>query len=306
MGAEAKDGIVPPAESQPQVELTDEQVREALSQDASEGAEPGTAPEVGAAAVQPDDETAQGDESGASEDPKADDPAGDESASEQSEDAGAEDEAGEKSGKRNRGAEERIHELTEKLRGESAKASEFEQKWKSFEGVNASAIPLPLSYLTADEAKAIETANRLEGREQWLLQNIATGGTDPETGAELTTAQIGQELADMVPKRQAVAAVQKLYAEKHQQFMADAEAGRKARMAPKPNGMKQPVVPGPKQPMKKAAVVPGPKVSAPAPRAGGVPVTATQKSGGLNAKRFEINKQTMGEREAAVVELANL
>lgn len=273
--------------------LTAEQAAEALSGDAGDGAE---IPET-------TDEAATGDEgSGAGDEPTQDDEAtvepdaddGDESAEDQGDKKPSRGDA------RFAKLTADLHLKDEALAAKDSELATLKQQVASVETAAVAGLALPTSYLSNEEAQLIRGANEAMAREQFLLENIATGATDPQSGKELTPQEIGRELAGLRGQAGRNARAQMLYEDRKAQFIADAKAGREAREAKakapvKPVGTK--VAPAPVKPR---VAVAAPTVAA------SKPVAAGAKKPGMSTKRFEEAKQQFGEREAAVMALAEM
>jgi len=312
MGGEATKESGQPAGSHPQSDLSAEQQIEALTADfADAGAvTPGTEQPSETNEIQPTAEEAQAAQE--AEAAQAAEAAAAEEAAQAEAAAKAAEEAAQAAGQeteRKSPAQERIEELAgekNRLKHELESTRAQLQEWDK---VNASAIPLPRSYVSPAEAKAIEQANQQDTREEWLLENVGTGGVDPVSGKELSVADIGRELAGLVKTRAWRANVRAMYDQKLAQFVADAEAGRKARAEASQVQSPTSQAPGPKSKVQspaapaKAPVKPGAAVKPPAAPAGR-PVAAPTKARGVDWKTFEQNKELYGEQEAQRMALA--
>ena len=245
------------------------------------------------------DESKQADEAGEGQqqDDAADDAKGDEADGEKAE--------GSKPEKPSRG-DARFAELSAKLHAKdeviASKDSEIAGLKKQVEGVDAAAVSglrLPMSYVSADEAREIQAANGAMQRKMFLLENIATGATDPVSGKELSPQEIGRELAGLEAQSARFARATMLFEDRMKQFLSDAAAGRAAREA-KAKAPVKPVA------TRTAPAPVKPKVAiAPAGAAASRPVVASAKKPGVSGQRFDQNSKKFGAERAALMELAD-
>lgn len=222
--------------------------------------------------------------------------AAEEGTTEATEKAEVEEQEQEETEHRSGRAEARIAELTKARKEQEERATAAEAKAKALEEKAAHEIGLHPDYLSAEEAKLIQEANKLEAREQWLIKHLE-GYDDPKDGAKsLTPAEVREELAGIRSRVTAkVARAQALYEERLAQQTADLLAGRKARLEREELERRAKLgKPGGK---------PAAKIMAPAAASVARPMAAPGDKRGMSEERFA---KSGADRAAAARELQEL
>lgn len=287
--------------------LTAEQMVEQLGADADPGSE--TQPETtepvgdeesGADELQPADE-------GTEAEPDDDTPADEEGDGEKAEATEDADEPKKPSRGDKRFAElsAKLHAKDEALVAKDAEIATLKQKADAVDASAVAGLALPLDYVSTEEVTLIREANAAQEREMFLNEALARIDSedvaDPKTGKPLTKLEIARELNSFIPRRGQFARAQALYAERKAQFVADAAAGRAARLAKakapavKPGAVK--TAPPPVKP--KVAV-------APPAAASSKPVASGPKKPGMTTAQFDRLKSQFGETQAAAMALAEM
>lgn len=234
--------------------------------------------------------TEEPDEDDATADADAEDSEGDDVEAGNDESEGGDDVSEEQKVQAGHRAEKRINKLTAQRNEAREKLDAAEARLKELESVATSQVELPAEYLSQTERTAIQGANALIERKEFLMQHIGVGYEDEKDESKSMSArQVAQELVRVDRMWEQVVDARRLYAERKKQMLEDLRAGRTLRLS--------------KQALNKKKPAPAVKTTTPSQTAARPAAVANTPRRGQNAERFA---KAGRSEDAAIRELEEL